>query len=219
MANIFQKFRRDCKHWRLCGHVVFLGILILLSRVKRKAKLWGMVLLIIGIAIGYHRMYGSPLLTTGLPRGLSSSSKVMDYAVSNSPLESDVKANTVMNNYEGTDSTIDFRLLKNTKTKHFVFPYKFKGKTLAVYIVRNKINPANSDSYYGATLVPVDKHDRYQFINLERKGLPRFNQQVKHYQYLTYSAQDILDKADENPEFKTSDSKDKLTNYSLIGYR
>lgn len=115
MANIFQKFRRDCKHWRLCGHVVFLGILILLSRVKRKAKLWGMVLLIIGIAIGYHRMYGSPLLTTGLPRGLSSSSKVMDYAVSNSPLESDVKANTVMNNYEGTDSTIDFRLLKILK--------------------------------------------------------------------------------------------------------
>lgn len=196
-----------------------LGILILLSRVKRKVKLWGMVLLIIGVAIGYHRMYGSPLLATGLPKGLSSSSKVMDYAVSNSPLESDVKANAVMNNYEGADSTVNFRLLKNIKTKHFIFLYKFKGRPLAVYIIEEKINPVNSDSYYGATLVPVDKHDKYQFIEIERRGLPQFNQQVKNYQYLTYSAQDILDTADENPEFKTSDSKNKLTNYSLIGYR
>lgn len=196
-----------------------LGILILFSKATKATKVWGTVLLIVGVAIGSHRMYGSPLLEASLPNGLNSSSKVMDYAVSNSPLESDVKGNDAMNSYLGTDSTIDFRLLKNTKTKHFVFPYKFKGKTLAVYIIRNKINPANSDSYYGATLVPVDKHNKYQFIEVERKGLPQFNQQIKRYQYLTYSDQDILDKADENPEFKTSDSKDKLTNYSLVGYR
>uniref|UniRef100_UPI00403F46BB hypothetical protein n=1 Tax=Lentilactobacillus hilgardii TaxID=1588 RepID=UPI00403F46BB len=196
-----------------------LGILILFSKATKATKVWGTILLIVGVAIGSHRMYGSPLLAASLPNGLNSSSKVMDYAVSNSPLELDVKGNDMWNRYFGINSSVDFRLLKNTKTKHFVFTYKFKGKTLVVYIIRNKINPVNSDSYYGATLVPVNKHDKYQFIEIERKGLPQFNQQIKRYQYITYSDQDILNKADENPEFKTSDSKDKLTDYSLVGYR
>jgi hypothetical protein len=63
-----------------------LGILILFSKATKATKVWGTILLIVGVAIGSHRMYGSPLLAASLPNGLNSSSQVMDYAVSNSPL-------------------------------------------------------------------------------------------------------------------------------------
>ena len=161
-------------------------LIALIKPISKPLILLGILSLLIGGGIIYHRSNGSPWLPTVIPTGLTNGNDVIKYAL----VHSDLIDTYNVANQSGDDlnDLSNIQVMINPQTKHYVFNYHFKGKQIPVYAIYNKINSLNGKTIYDAYLIPIHKISNIMY--LETSGSTADNQ-VKATKYTGYTYNDL----------------------------
>lgn len=172
--------------WFSLGLSVYLIYLLFRGKAGLVGAIMAILLLGFGAGTYYHRAYGShPIFATPLPKGVKNSDKVVELALKRSKLSYQPSIAETLG--ENMDNGHQIQVMINPKTKRYVFNYKFKGKTIPVYAVYEKITPLQGSSFYDAFLIPVKKS---KIDSLLTNGHVA-DKQIKAKEYQGYSYSDL----------------------------
>ncbi|WP_203642058.1 hypothetical protein [Levilactobacillus andaensis] len=179
--------------------VILFGAFLIWAGIKKPRS-------IVSITIGiFVLLFGIGLLSPSksghtphpLPAGMDNNSSVLAKGIRQSKLSYEPQVAAALG--EDMDDTSNIEVMKNPKTKRFVFNYKIQGKTIPVYAIYARVKGDQFNAY----LIPVKDNKIYSILIDGTTA----DKQINATTYYGFSYDDMIDMNIENP-FDGSDHPD-----------